>query len=111
MSQSVHGHLQSIKLHNRKHKEKNTTIQSSEKEPIPYITPSICQEYFPITLLFAKVMNMSILYCHTYYNVLTFYTDIHTVTSKEWDLSLPTQNDFATVIFILCTSKGPKMNT
>jgi len=111
MFQLVGGHLQSIKVLNIKHKEKNTTMQSSEKEPIPYITPSICQKYFPITLLFIEVMNFSILYCHTYYNVLTFYIDIYTVKSKEWDLSLPIQNDLATVIFILCTSKGPKMNT
>jgi len=111
MFQPVGGHLQSIKVHNIKHKEKNTTIQSSEKEPIPCITPSICQEYFPITLLFIKVTNFSILYCHTHYNVLTVHTDIYTVTSKEWDLSLPIQNDFATVIFILCTFKSPKLNT
>jgi len=82
-------------------------MQSSEKEPIPYNTPSICQQYFPIILLFIKVMNFSILYCHTYY-ILTTYIDIHTVTSKEWDLNLPIQNDFATVIFILCTLKAQR---
>jgi hypothetical protein len=108
MFQPVGGHLQSIKVHNRKHKGKNTTMQSSEKEPIPYITPPICQQYFPITLLLIKVMNFSILYCHTYYNILTFYIDIYTVTSKEWDLNLPIQNDFATVIFILCTLKAQR---
>jgi hypothetical protein len=102
------GHLQSIKVHNRKHQGKKITMQSSEKEPIPYITPSICQQYFPITLLFIKFMNFSILYCHTYYNVLTFYIDIYTATSKEWDLSLPIKNYFATLIFILRTLKAQR---
>lgn len=62
MFQPVDGHLQAIKVHKRKHKEKNTTMQSSEKEPIPYITPSKCQQYFPITLIILKVMNFSFLY-------------------------------------------------
>jgi hypothetical protein len=86
MFQPAGGPLQSIKVQNKKHKEKTTNMQSSEKEPIPYITPSVCQQYFPITLLFIKAMTFSILYCHTYYNVLTFYIDINTVTSKERDL-------------------------
>jgi hypothetical protein len=81
-------------------------MQSIEKEPIPYITPSVCQQYFLTTLLFIKVINFSILYCHTYYNILTFYINIYTGTSKEWDLNLPIQKDFATVIFILCTLRA-----
>jgi hypothetical protein len=108
MFQPVGGHLQSIKAHNRKHKKKNTTTKHSENEPIPYITPSTFKKYFPITLLFIKVMNFRISYCHTYCNVLTFYIDIYTVTSKEWDLSLPIQNDFATVSFISCTLKAQR---
>jgi hypothetical protein len=53
-------------------------------------------------------MNFSTLYCQTYY-ILTFYIDIYTVTTKEWDLSLPIQNNFATVIFILCTLKPQRL--